>query len=364
MHNKYDECKLHRQLCYTKMTITLSIFVVLPVRCVEMLIEMQEEKNTRQIVREAFLTVNNEYLRRGAQLKYLKCAVKLINNEKTKEINDNYFKRLIFIATIISLIIAVFFYNPKIDYILTQYIYETRCFIPNNYLVWEFTRPISNCDFCRGIDSPLNFENLTKEEFLPHAYSSRPMVIKNAAKSWPASQIFSLEFFRDLYKNIDGAYTSIEEECQFLPFKSNFTSLKEVLEMSHERASNPQPVDSWYVGWKNCHSDVLETMKKYYQVPHFLPNDIEIPQTNYIFLGYDEGAIMHIDYIPRLMWQGQIIGKKIWSVAPTTECDSECVPFNFTVGTGDIILLDTRIWYHGTYVENGKFSLTVTSEYG
>lgn len=64
------------------------------------------------------------------------------------------------------------------------------------------------------------------------------------------------------------------------------------------------------------------------------------------------------------MWQGQIIGKKIWSVAPTTECDSECVPFNFTVGTGDIILLDTRIWYHGTYVENGEFSLTVTSEYG
>ena len=64
------------------------------------------------------------------------------------------------------------------------------------------------------------------------------------------------------------------------------------------------------------------------------------------------------------MWQGQIIGSKTWTVAPTPECDDVCERFSFFVDTGDIILLDTRIWYHGTRVENGKFSLTITSEYG
>lgn len=77
-----------------------------------------------------------------------------------------------------------------------------------------------------------------------------------------------------------------------------------------------------------------------------------------------EGAVMHLDYISRLMWQGQILGSKTWSVAPTPECDNVCQRFNFSVDAGDVVLLDTRIWYHGTLVNNGKFSLTVTSEYG
>ncbi|XP_057329113.1 uncharacterized protein LOC130669959, partial [Microplitis mediator] len=242
-----------------------------------------------------------------------------------------------------------FFINPK------------SCILP---LIWEFTRPVSNCDFCRGINTALVLTNLTREEFTPYAYSSRPIIVKNAARTWKASKVFDLEFFKNIYENIDGAYESIEDECQFLHFKSNFSLLKQVLTMSKQRASNYLNENPWYVGWKNCHPQVLEIMSKYYDTPHFLPVDAEVPQTNYIFIGYDQGAIMHLDYIPRLMWQGQIVGKKLWSVAPTPECDSVCEPFSFSVDTGDILLLDTRIWYHGTHVENNTLSLTITSEYG
>ena len=64
------------------------------------------------------------------------------------------------------------------------------------------------------------------------------------------------------------------------------------------------------------------------------------------------------------MWQGQIRGSKTWSVVPTPECENICQGFNFSVATGDVILLDTRIWYHATYVEDGGLSVTITSEYG
>lgn len=30
-----------------------------------------------------------------------------------------------------------------------QFLLGVRCFVPNNYLVWEATRPISDCRFCR-----------------------------------------------------------------------------------------------------------------------------------------------------------------------------------------------------------------------
>ncbi|XP_050587378.1 uncharacterized protein LOC126920691 isoform X3 [Bombus affinis] len=157
---------------------------------------------------------------------------------------------------------------------------------------------------------------------------------------------------------------SFKDECQFLHFKSNLTNLRDVFAMTEERAMQHNGKDPWYVGWKNCHLQILDIMKRYYNLPHFLPEDAEVPYSNYVFLGYEEGAIMHLDYISRLMWQGQIIGNKTWSVAPTPECDTVCTRFNFTVYAGDIVLLDTRIWYHSTYVKGGNFSLTVTSEYG
>jgi len=64
------------------------------------------------------------------------------------------------------------------------------------------------------------------------------------------------------------------------------------------------------------------------------------------------------------MWQAQIIGSKTWTVAPAPECDSECKSFKFSVNVADIVLLDTRIWYHGTNINNGNISLTITFEYG
>lgn len=38
-------------------------------------------------------------------------------------------------------------------------------------------------------------------------------------------------------------------------------------------------------------------MRKYYPRPHFLPKDAEIPNRDYIFFGYNEGATMHVRFI-------------------------------------------------------------------
>lgn len=62
--------------------------------------------------------------------------------------------------------------------------------------------------------------------------------------------------------------------------------------MPTERAQfGKQP---WYVGFSNCNPSVLKELRKYYPKPHFLPEDAEIPNTDYIFLGYDQGAVMHV----------------------------------------------------------------------
>ncbi|KAI4493166.1 hypothetical protein M0802_009583 [Mischocyttarus mexicanus] len=316
-----------------------------------------------ELIEETFLELTEDLLKYGVTINDLKMTIGMTDNIKINNNSNLYYFRKASVVLLISIIYGLFFMDTYFD-VIKKNLYETRCIVPNNYLIWEFTRPISNCDYCRNINMPIILSNVTKKDFEPYAYSSKPIIIKNATSHWPASKIFSFEFFQNLYEHIDGTYESIEEESQFLQFNSNFNNLREVFAMSKERAMNEEGEEPWYIGWKNCHPEILDVMKKFYDVPEFLPDDAEVPQINYIFMGYKQGAYMHLDYISRLMWQGQLIGSKKWIVAPSLECNHICKPFNFSVDTGDIILLDTRIWYHSTYTENGKFSLTISSEYG
>lgn len=63
------------------------------------------------------------------------------------------------LITIICLLIST-----PIAY-LGEYVLGIRCFLPNNYLIWEATRPISDCNYCKGVMRPLILDNMTQEQF-------------------------------------------------------------------------------------------------------------------------------------------------------------------------------------------------------
>ncbi|XP_001352447.3 uncharacterized protein [Drosophila pseudoobscura] len=276
---------------------------------------------------------------------------------KTRDINrnPNRLNHLWLVGIVFFIMVATPVFYETISFLL-----GVRCFLPNNYLVWEATRPISDCAFCKGVQGPLILSNLTREEFAPHAYSSLPIIVKKAVAHWPAQKILSFGYIRDLYDSVPG---SIESVCQFQHFNSDLKSLKEVFEMQLERSNLSQGAP-WFVGWSVCHPTVLAELRKLYPRPHFLPEDAEMPHTDFILMGYEQGAVMHLEYMPRLMWQAQLKGNKSWYLAPAPECDHQCQPFSFYVEPGDAVLVDTRIWYHANTIPKGQFSLTVQSEYG
>lgn len=45
----------------------------------------------------------------------------------------------------------------------------------------------------------------------------------------------------------------------------------------------------------NCHPNILEKVRKFYNIPEFLPEDAEFPATENIFFGYEMGAVMHVN---------------------------------------------------------------------
>jgi len=50
----------------------------------------------------------------------------------------------------------------------------------------------------------------------------------------------------------------------------------------------------------NCHPEILAIMREHYSIPHFLPEDAEHAHMDYIFIGYHQGAVMHVSKVLRL----------------------------------------------------------------
>lgn len=199
--------------------------------------------------------------------------------------NPNRLNLLWLLGIVFFIMVATPVFYETISFLL-----GVRCFLPNNYLVWEATRPISDCEFCKGVRAPLILANLTMEEFAPHAYSSMPIIVKRAVAHWPAQKNLSFAFIKELYESVPGA---MDSDCQFLHFNSDLKSLKHVFSMSAERSNLTQGVP-WFVGWSVCQPAVLAELRKLYPRPHFLPFDAEMPHTDFILMGYEQGAVMHV----------------------------------------------------------------------
>ncbi|XP_038223513.1 uncharacterized protein LOC119840825 isoform X2 [Zerene cesonia] len=265
------------------------------------------------------------------------------------------YNSIVIVSVVAAVLLSIVFSIFTVDIFISA-----RCLLPSNYLVWEATRPLANCSYCINVTKPIILRNVTRSKFDKYAYSSKPIIVKNAIGHWRAVKEFHYDMFKKLYEDTVGSYESLEEGCQFLNFKSDLFTLREVFSMPRERVNN----DPGQKPWGNCHQGILHKLRKYYSVPNFLPDDAEYPATEHIFMGYEIGAVMHLDYIERLMWQGQVKGMKKWSVAPVPECEHVCHKFKFYVEPLDIVMLDTRIWYHETTIPKGQFSITVQSEYG
>lgn len=126
-----------------------------------------------------------------------------------------------------------------------------QCVVPLSETVLDIFRPPVDCAFCRGIKGFDRVQQLSQEDFVgKYAYSGRPVIITDAQANWTATNHFSFDFFKKLYKknspvlNNDG---SGERECQFFPYKTKFNGLYDVFKMP--KKMQEMKGEKWYIGW-------------------------------------------------------------------------------------------------------------------
>lgn len=158
----------------------------------------------------------------------------------------------VYLLTVGVLVVSVAFGNLLNKTRILDKLVETtlgvRCVIPNNYFVWEATRPVTDCSMCANLSQVIQLDDCDREQFADFAYTSQPIVIRNAAKNWSAVN-FDFNFFKELFADIPDSYETIEEDCQFLSFKTDFLGLRDVFNMTEDRIHGRAGSRPWYVGW-------------------------------------------------------------------------------------------------------------------
>ncbi|CAF1471903.1 unnamed protein product [Rotaria magnacalcarata] len=279
------------------------------------------------------------------------------------------FGLLSLITTGISQLGTEHFLHYAYDKIFSIDIYREECLAPKLEFLVDAFRPPTSCGICRNVDHIERISNISREEFEEkYAYTNHPVIITDAMKDWLATEKFNFKFFKRLYRTNSSALRAVEEHCQFFPYKNKheFETLGDVFDMDVERAymidDDYQP---WYVGWSNCDYSTAYLLRQYYSRPYFLPEQSESSKLDWIFMGTPGlGAHMHIDNVDLPSWQAQIRGRKQWTLRPVPECLFSCKEFNFIVEPGEIIILNTNVWYHKTFViSEDEISITIGSEF-
>ena len=92
--------------------------------------------------------------------------------------------------------------------------------------------------------------NISAERFYElYSFTGRPVLVKGALRNWTAVDTFSFHYFQEIYFNTSGALETIDEECQFFPYQTDFFTLEDALSMSDARAAFEEGEPNWYIGW-------------------------------------------------------------------------------------------------------------------
>lgn len=191
---------------------------------------------------------------------------------------------------------------------------------------------------CLNVNNVDKVKNVTKENFhLLYASKMKPVVIIDGTRDWSPINTFNFDFFKKLYENNNHDNENDKDECQFFPYKTEFKSLRDALNMSIARSKLEPGTNNWYIGWSNCNDNAGKILRNYYKKPYFLTDTSENIALSWIFMGGPGfGAHMHVDNVKYPSWQAQLSGRKKWRLLPPPECYLQCNEIEAIVNPGEI----------------------------
>ena len=143
-----------------------------------------------------FKELHKQAKSKGVEVEHVKKA--LYNPDEGKALK----KYLLYGAVCFGILCVIIQYTVDFDELK-----ESKCMATaQSEYITEVLRPPVNCDNCKSLTSVPVERDLSAEDFArKYAYSSVPVLVKDATLNWTAMSTFSFNFFRKLYTRTPGA---------------------------------------------------------------------------------------------------------------------------------------------------------------
>merc|ERR1711971_111302 len=201
----------------------------------------------------------------------------------------------------------------------------------------DFCRVPVDCDICSNVREieEVHVSELSVELFEErYAYTHRPLVVRNASIFWDALQVIDYNWLKGEYMKKPEEMDKTGDECWFNRYKTNeFRNLRSIFKLIER--------------------------------PTFLHPESTPPKKPWIFIGTPgPGAHYHVDNVDLSSWQAQLRGVKTWRLRSPPECWMSCHgEIKTTLYPGDIIIVNTNIWFHSTKVHGPELSISMVNEF-
>jgi len=173
-------------------------------------------------------------------------------DKKTDDVNlegPSVFERsLSLLNTLIFKVYPIIFLFCLSLYPLYKLAVGSPCLVNEVTPFGEILTPLVNCKMCEGVTGAPRLRNLSQEDFIRnYAYTSRPILVEGAVLHWSAIEVFSYEYFKDLYLSAPASLDEDKSSGQFFSYSSSIEDLEHLFSLPDEMAS--MAAEKWYIGW-------------------------------------------------------------------------------------------------------------------
>lgn len=161
---------------------------------------------------------------------------------------DPYTKSCSILNCLLFKVYPVIFLLLMLSYPLVRMLSGYACLLVEVSPFGEVVNPMVNCDICEGVTGAPRLRNLSRDDFMRnYAYTSRPILVEGAVLNWSAVEVFSYDFFKELYMSRPESLEEDNSRGQFFAYSSNIGSLQDLFSLPSEVASMQS--EKWYIGW-------------------------------------------------------------------------------------------------------------------
>ena len=125
-------------------------------------------------------------------------------------------------------------------------LYNGETCLISQFTVPEFAVKIKDCSVCSNVRGSTVIDDIIPMEFMKkHAYSIVPSLMKEAASDWPAINVVTVDYFKELYNNNPTSLDYDVNGGQFFAYSSGINDIGELMKLNGDNSEHSK----WYIGW-------------------------------------------------------------------------------------------------------------------